>query len=166
MSRRSITFSHLLWTWGFFLLVLSGVFIFAADRAEQAALAEAEDRARRSLDLARYLLRSHPAFGSDAELAAYVDSLGPHLGFRLTYIVSGKVDIAGEEFGAGQLLVFKPGDRISILAVDQSRLMLVGGEPLKRPMWPAPSKDVSDSRVEPFLSRRRVLFLSRRLAYL
>ncbi len=52
---------------------------------------------------------------------------------RAVYIVSGKIDIAGDEFGAGQLLVFKPGDRISILAVDQSRVMIVGGEPMDGP---------------------------------
>jgi hypothetical protein len=52
---------------------------------------------------------------------------------RAVYIVSGRIDIAGDEFGAGQLLIFKPGDRISILGVDQSRLMLVGGEPMDGP---------------------------------
>jgi redox-sensitive bicupin YhaK (pirin superfamily) len=52
---------------------------------------------------------------------------------RAVYIVAGKIDIAGDEFGAGQLLIFKPGDRISILALDQSRLMLVGGEPMDGP---------------------------------
>ena len=63
--------------------------------------------------------------------------LDPDYDERAVYIVSGKIDIAGEEFGAGQLLVFKPGDRISILAVDQSRLMLVGGEPMdgQRYIW-------------------------------
>ncbi|WP_353185965.1 pirin family protein [Bosea sp. (in: a-proteobacteria)] len=59
--------------------------------------------------------------------------LDPDYDERAIYIVSGKVDIAGEEFGAGQLLVFKPGDRISILAVDQSRVMVVGGEPMDGP---------------------------------
>jgi redox-sensitive bicupin YhaK (pirin superfamily) len=52
---------------------------------------------------------------------------------RAVYIVAGRIDIAGDEFGAGQLLVFKPGDRISILSLDQSRLMLVGGEPMDGP---------------------------------
>lgn len=63
--------------------------------------------------------------------------LDPDYEERAVYIVSGKIDIAGEEFGAGQLLVFKPGDRISILAVDQSRVMLVGGEPMdgQRYIW-------------------------------
>ncbi|KRE17897.1 pirin [Bosea sp. Root381] len=59
--------------------------------------------------------------------------LDPDYDERAIYIVSGKVDIAGDEFGAGQLLIFKPGDRISILGVDQTRLMIVGGEPMDGP---------------------------------
>lgn len=59
--------------------------------------------------------------------------LDPDYDERAIYIVSGKVDIAGDEFGAGQLLVFKPGDRISILAIDQSRVMIVGGESMDGP---------------------------------
>ena len=57
----------------------------------------------------------------------------PALQALMADIVSGKVDIAGDEFGAGQLLVFKPGDRISILAIDQARVMIVGGEPMDGP---------------------------------
>ena len=52
---------------------------------------------------------------------------------RGIYIASGEIDVAGEKFGEGRLLVFKPGDRISILAVAQSRLMLLGGEPMDGP---------------------------------
>jgi len=59
--------------------------------------------------------------------------LDPDYDERAIYIVTGKVDIAGDEFGAGQLLVFKPGDRISILAIDQARVMIVGGEPMDGP---------------------------------
>ena len=59
--------------------------------------------------------------------------LDPDYHERAVYIVSGKIDIAGDEFGAGQLLVFKPGDRISILAIDQARVMIVGGEPMDGP---------------------------------
>jgi redox-sensitive bicupin YhaK (pirin superfamily) len=59
--------------------------------------------------------------------------LDPDYDERAIYIVSGRVDIAGDEFGAGQLLIFKPGDRISILGLDQSRLMIVGGEPMDGP---------------------------------
>lgn len=59
--------------------------------------------------------------------------LDPDYDERAIYIVSGKIDIAGDEFAAGQLLIFKPGDRISILGIDQSRLMIVGGEPMDGP---------------------------------
>ena len=48
-------------------------------------------------------------------------------------MISGEIDIAGTKFEAGRLLVFKPGDRISILALAQSRLMIVGGEPMDGP---------------------------------
>lgn len=52
---------------------------------------------------------------------------------RAIYVVSGEIDISGDTFGAGQLLVLRPGDRISILALSQARLMLIGGEPMDGP---------------------------------
>jgi redox-sensitive bicupin YhaK (pirin superfamily) len=52
---------------------------------------------------------------------------------RAAFLVSGRVDIAGQTFEPGQLLVFKPGDRISILAETNARLMLLGGEPMDGP---------------------------------
>jgi redox-sensitive bicupin YhaK (pirin superfamily) len=48
-------------------------------------------------------------------------------------VASGEIDIAGDTFGDGRLLVFKPGDRISILAVAQSRVVLIGGAPMDGP---------------------------------
>jgi redox-sensitive bicupin YhaK (pirin superfamily) len=56
---------------------------------------------------------------------------------RAVYIASGEVDIAGDAFAEGRLLVFKPGDRISILATAQSRLVLLGGDPMdsERHIW-------------------------------
>ena len=59
--------------------------------------------------------------------------LDPDYDERAIYIVSGKVDIAGDEFGAGQLLVFKPGDRIAIRAATPARMMLLGGDPMDGP---------------------------------
>lgn len=91
MANRSIRLHFLLWTWGFFLLVLSGVFFFALGRADRAVLVEAEDRAKVSLDLVGFLLAREPGLGTEAGLAAFADVLGPHLGFRLTYIVDGRV---------------------------------------------------------------------------
>jgi redox-sensitive bicupin YhaK (pirin superfamily) len=56
---------------------------------------------------------------------------------RGIYIVSGEIDIAGDSFGPGRLLVLKPGDRISVLALSNARLMLLGGEPMDGPrhLW-------------------------------
>jgi hypothetical protein len=56
---------------------------------------------------------------------------------RGIYIVSGEIDIAGDTFGAGRLLVLRPGDRISILALSNARIMLLGGEPMDGPrhLW-------------------------------
>ena len=42
--------------------------------------------------------------------------LDPDYDERAVFIASGEIDIAGQSFDAGRLLVFKPGDRISILA--------------------------------------------------
>jgi redox-sensitive bicupin YhaK (pirin superfamily) len=55
---------------------------------------------------------------------------------RGIYIVSGEIDIAGDSFGAGRL-VLRPGDRISILALSNARIMLLGGQAMDGPrhLW-------------------------------
>lgn len=76
----------------------------------------------------------HPSFYGEAVLApGAILPLDAEFDERAIYIVSGEVDIAGQTFGPGQLIVFKPGDRISILAVSNARLMLLGGEPMDGP---------------------------------
>ena len=52
---------------------------------------------------------------------------------RAIYIVAGEIDIAGDRFEAGRLLVFRPGDRITVTAVTPSRIAVIGGEPLDGP---------------------------------
>jgi redox-sensitive bicupin YhaK (pirin superfamily) len=52
---------------------------------------------------------------------------------RAIYVVSGEIRIAGDEFGAGQLLILRPGDAITIVATSLSRIMLLGGEPMDGP---------------------------------
>ena len=52
---------------------------------------------------------------------------------RAIYVVSGAVEIAGDRFGEGRLLVFKPGDRITVKAVNDVRLVLVGGAAMDGP---------------------------------
>jgi redox-sensitive bicupin YhaK (pirin superfamily) len=56
---------------------------------------------------------------------------------RGIYIVSGEIDIAGDTFGPGRLLVLRPGDRISIMALSNARIMLLGGQAMDGPrhLW-------------------------------
>ena len=76
----------------------------------------------------------HPCFYAEAVLApGAVLPLDPDYDERAVFVVSGEIDIAGTAFSAGRLLVFKPGDRISILATSNARLMLLGGEPMDEP---------------------------------
>jgi len=76
----------------------------------------------------------HDCFYAEAVLApGAVLPLDPDYDERAIYLASGRVDIAGQIFEGGQLLVFKPGDRISILAETNARLMLLGGEPMDGP---------------------------------
>ncbi len=52
---------------------------------------------------------------------------------RAIYVVEGEIDIAGDRFGPGRLLVFKPGDRITIRAATDAHFALIGGEPMDGP---------------------------------
>ena len=55
---------------------------------------------------------------------------------RGAYITLGEVEIAGDLFGAGQMMVFRPGDSVSLKAGPQgARLMLLGGETLNEPRY-------------------------------
>lgn len=76
----------------------------------------------------------HDTFYAEAVLApGAVLPLDADYDERAIYVVSGEIDIAGDTFGPGRLLVFRPGDRISVLAVSNARLMLLGGEPMDGP---------------------------------
>jgi redox-sensitive bicupin YhaK (pirin superfamily) len=53
---------------------------------------------------------------------------------RCIYILAGEVTVGGRTFPAGQMLVFRPGDRISVRAGGQgARLMLLGGATMDGP---------------------------------
>ncbi|MGH7887897.1 MAG: pirin family protein, partial [Candidatus Binatia bacterium] len=49
---------------------------------------------------------------------------------RAIYLLEGTVEIAGQPFEPGRLLVFSSGDTISVKAASVARLLLLGGEPL------------------------------------
>jgi redox-sensitive bicupin YhaK (pirin superfamily) len=52
---------------------------------------------------------------------------------RAIYISSGEIEIAGDPFAAGRLLVFRPGDRITVKALTEARLAVVGGAAMDGP---------------------------------
>lgn len=52
---------------------------------------------------------------------------------RAIYVVEGTVEIAGDVFEGPRLLVFRPGDRITVKAVTRVRMMYLGGTALEGP---------------------------------
>ena len=52
---------------------------------------------------------------------------------RGAHLVEGAIEIGGETFEAGRLLVFRPGDAITIGAVSPARMLLLGGAPMGGP---------------------------------
>jgi redox-sensitive bicupin YhaK (pirin superfamily) len=82
---------------------------------------------------------------------------------RAVYVAAGAIDVAGDIFGQGRLLVFRPGDRISIRATTApARLILLGGAPMDGPrhIWwnfVASSKERIDAAKEDWRSGRFAL---------
>ncbi len=55
---------------------------------------------------------------------------------RGAYVVSGMVEIAGQSYEAGQMMVFRPGDQVSMTAgAEGARVMILGGETLEGPRY-------------------------------
>ena len=56
---------------------------------------------------------------------------------RAAYLVDGTVEVDGQAFEAGRLLVFAPGAAVTAKARGDARLVLLGGEPLDGPrhLW-------------------------------
>jgi redox-sensitive bicupin YhaK (pirin superfamily) len=76
----------------------------------------------------------HAAFYIDAALEPGATlPLDPDYDERAIYVAAGEIDIAGDTFGAGRLLVLRAGDRISIEATAPARLILLGGAPMDGP---------------------------------
>src|SRR5262249_35694563 len=46
---------------------------------------------------------------------------------RAIYLVAGEIDIQGDRFASGQLIVFRPGDRITVKAATDAHFVIVGG---------------------------------------
>jgi redox-sensitive bicupin YhaK (pirin superfamily) len=64
-----------------------------------------------------------------------------HYEERSVYVVDGEIEISGDRFSAGQLLVFRPGDHVTVKAATDARtgahLMIVGGAAMDGPrhLW-------------------------------
>lgn len=52
---------------------------------------------------------------------------------RAIYLVEGEIEIAGDRHEAPQLLVFRPGDRITVRSTKPTRMMFLGGDALEGP---------------------------------
>lgn len=52
---------------------------------------------------------------------------------RALYIIDGTIDIAGDRFEPGRLLVFKPGDKLTVTAASDAHVVLLGGAPMDGP---------------------------------
>ncbi|MNY40521.1 hypothetical protein D3C86_1752710 [compost metagenome] len=55
---------------------------------------------------------------------------------RAAYVVKGRVEVSGQSYSHGQLLVFAPDSSPIITALEPSTVMLLGGEPVgPRHIW-------------------------------
>ncbi len=54
---------------------------------------------------------------------------------RAIYLVDGEIEIAGDRFEAPRMLIFRPGDRITVRATRPSRMMFLGGDALEGPRY-------------------------------
>lgn len=90
------------------------------------------------------------AYGETAPATLYSDTfymdvtLAPGARFPLpvdhedrgVYVTQGSIHIAGQEFASGRMMVFRPGDAITVAAGDQgARILALGGETLNGPRY-------------------------------
>ncbi|KAA2238299.1 pirin family protein [Salinarimonas soli] len=54
---------------------------------------------------------------------------------RALYTIAGEIEVAGQSFEPGQLLVLRPGDQIVVRAKGEARFMLFGGAPMEGPRY-------------------------------
>ena len=57
-------------------------------------------------------------------------ALQPEYPERAAFVAEGSVEVDGQTFGPGKMLVFAPGETVLFTALEPSQIMLLGGEPL------------------------------------
>lgn len=116
---------------------------FAHHRAEALPTIEAEGKRVRLVAGSMYGMTAPTRTYSDmvyadAALApgAKLPIPGEHVE-RAIYVAQGVIDIAGDRFEAGRLLILRTGDEITITAETAARLLVFGGEPMDGPrhLW-------------------------------
>ena len=76
--------------------------------------------------------------GSDATLAPFARlEIPPEYEERAVYIAEGRIEIGGDSFEEGRMLVFRAGDPVTVTAGGPARVLLLGGAPLDGPrhLW-------------------------------
>ncbi len=112
---------------------------FAHHDAESLPTLDAEGKSIRLIAGNLYGLKSpvptlSETIFADAQLTAgSVLPIDPDVEERAVYVVSGEIEIAGDRFDAGQLLILHPGDPIAVRALSDARIALVGGAPMDGP---------------------------------
>jgi redox-sensitive bicupin YhaK (pirin superfamily) len=73
---------------------------------------------------------------ADVHLAAGAQlPIDPSYDERALYTIAGEIEVGGDVFGPGQLLVLRPGDPIVVRATGAARFMLFGGAPMEGPRY-------------------------------
>jgi redox-sensitive bicupin YhaK (pirin superfamily) len=80
---------------------------------------------------------SETVFGDATLRAGAVLPVDAHYEERSVYVVDGDIEIGGDRFTVGQLLVFRPGDHITVKAVTDAHVVIVGGAAMDGPrhLW-------------------------------
>lgn len=52
---------------------------------------------------------------------------------RAVFIAQGSLEVSGDTFPTSQFLIFRPGDALTLRALTQARVLLLGGEPMDGP---------------------------------
>jgi redox-sensitive bicupin YhaK (pirin superfamily) len=71
-----------------------------------------------------------PLFYAHWEVERGARTALPDAAERAVYVVTGEIQLAGQIFGAGKMVVLEPGDDPAIEATARSTLMALGGEPV------------------------------------
>ncbi|TNC61098.1 pirin family protein [Rubellimicrobium roseum] len=92
--------------------------------------------AGQAFGLASPLVTASDTLYADVQLAPGARlPIEPSYEERALYTIAGTIEVAGDSFEPGQLLVLRPGDPITVRATTVARFMLFGGAPMEGPRY-------------------------------